>query len=714
MKKTRKTLFILFMVVSSILYIGGWIVFLTLSGGANLDVAKLPTTTENISVFDTSGDEISKNHRILKLEEMSHYLPEAFLAMEDKRFYSHKGIDMIRIGGAFIHDLKNGDFSQGGSTITCQLIKNTQLSSEKSFKRKFQEAMLAMELERIYDKKEILEMYLDVLYFGKNIYGVDAACRGIFRKSPIEINAAEAASLAATIANPAKYSPLYDLSANNARRAIVLEQMENQGYLSEEEAASAKTSDIVIKYHKFNNNYSKNLTNFILNEAKVILEEKGISVQAYDIYTYIDSDIQSSAESAYADISLPSDAIEKKILLSDNRTGGILAYAGKISPFSDPRQQGSTIKPFIYGAAIDKGILTTQTQYRDAPCNYNGYAPKNYKDIYYGWISAEKALSRSANSVAVRILSDTGIEVACKYIEKCGINLEEKDKNLSLALGGTTFGSTPDKLLTAYSTLANQGLQRKITFIDKITDKTGKLLYKNAKTAERTVSASSAYIVTEMMKSAVTDGTASHLSDLNLPIAAKTGTVARKSGNSDAWIAGFTSKHTFLVWCGSDDGEEMPSSVTGGNQPAQMAHSLLASLYKDSSPEDFQKPLSVRYVKINTDIKEDFHLLLPRSAFEIGRSESVPISANFTFDHLDQDDFYLKDLEITSEKKSLSVSFKRVPGVEYEVYTDHKKCKEKDGVFHSRCQGNSFVSVEIYCKSGNKTLFRKSKLVIPY
>ena len=216
------------------------------------------------------------------------------------------------------------------------------------------------------------------------------------------------------------------------------------------------------------------------------------------------------------------------------------------------------------------------------------------------------------------------------------------------------------------------------------------------------------------MKSAVTDGTASHLSDLNLPIAAKTGTVARKSGNSDAWIAGFTSKHTFLVWCGSDDGEEMPSSVTGGNQPAQMAHSLLASLYKDSSPEDFQKPLSVRYVKINTDIKEDFHLLLPRSAFEIGRSESVPISANFTFDHLDQDDFYLKDLEITSEKKSLSVSFKRVPGVEYEVYTDHKKCKEKDGVFHSRCQGNSFVSVEIYCKSGNKTLFRKSKLVIPY
>lgn len=714
MKKTRKIIFILFLILSSVLYITGWVVFLKLSDGATLDVSKLPINAENISVYDKNGDEISKNHRILKLEEMSHYIPEAFLSMEDKRFYRHNGIDVIRIGGALIEDIKSRDFTQGGSTITCQLIKNTQLTSEKSLKRKFQEAKLAMKLERKYDKKEILEMYFDVLYFGKNIYGVEGACRNIYGKSPMEINAAEAASLAATIANPSKYSPIYDLSANKARATVVLEQMKKDGYLTEEAAENMKNADIIIKYKEFDNNCTKKAVNFVLNEAKSILESRGILSPKYDVYTYIDPRIQSYAEHALEESSLPSDKIEKKFLLADNKTGGIVAYAGKNSPFTDARQQGSTIKPFLYGAAIEKGILTTETQYNDLPRSYNGYSPKNYKDIYYGWISAETALAKSVNSVAVRILSDTGIENACKYIANCGIDLDEKDKNLALALGGTTFGSTPVELLTAYMTLANQGLQREITFIDKITDKSGRVLYKNAKTAAQTVSASSAFIVTEMMKSAVNSGTAAHLSDLNIPIAAKTGTVALRDGNSDAWIVGFTSEHTFLAWCGSENGQEMPSSVTGGNQPAKMARTLLASLYKNQAPDDFTKPINVRYIKINTDIKENFHLLVPRSAFEIGRSESVPVSDNFTFDHLDQEDFYLEDLEISSERKELSVSFKRVLGIRYEVYADHKKCKEKDFVYQTKCKGNSFVTVEIYCKKGNQTLFRKSKLVIPY
>ena len=714
MKKTRKVFFILFLILSSTLYIAGWVIFLTFSDGATLDVSKLPVTAENISVYDKNADEISKNHRVLKLDEMSHYIPEAFLAMEDKRFYKHNGIDIIRIGGAFAEDIKTRNFSQGGSTITCQLIKNTQLSSEKSFKRKLQEAKLAMELEKKYDKKEILEMYLDVLYFGKSVYGVERACREIYGKSPMEINATEAASLAATIANPSKYSPLCDLSANKARSSIVLEQMKKQGYLTEEATETAKTVDIVIKYGESNNNYSKNIVNFALNEAGLILKSKGISIQTYNVYTYIDPQIQSYAESASETTSFPSALIEKKILLAENKTGGILAYFGKNSPFTEARQQGSTIKPFLYGAAIEKGILTTETQYYDSPRSYHGYSPKNYKDIYYGWISAETALSKSANSVAVRILSDAGLESACEYIENCGIKLDEKDKNLSLALGGTTYGSTPAELLTAYMTLANQGARREITFIEKITDKSGKVLYKNRKNATQTVSASSAYIVTEMMKSAVKNGTASHLSDLNLSLAAKTGTVARNGGNSDAWIAGFTSEHTFLAWCGSEKEEEMPSSVTGGNHPAKMAGILLSSLYKDRAPDDFTKPINVRYVKINTDIKENFHLLVPRSAFEIGRSESVPVSSKFTFDHLDQEDFYLENLEITSERKELSVSFKRVPGIQYEVYADHKKCREKDSIYQTRCKGNSFVTVEIYCKNGNKTLFRKSKLIIPY
>ena len=715
MKKSRKTAIIVLFFLSALLFAGGIAVFAYATEGAKLDESKLPAVNDGITVFDADGNEI-ESVDFVKIEDISPHIVHAFIAIEDKRFFKHNGIDLLRVGGAFIHDVKNKDFSQGGSTITCQLVKNTQLSNEKTLRRKAKEAKIALELEKKYTKEEILEMYLNILYFGKGVYGIKSACNLIFNKSPKEVSVAEAASLAATVANPSKYSPLLNKEENAGRKKIVLQLMREQGYLTKDTEAKAQTEEIIINKAENCNNTLKNVRNLLLLEAKTILKEKGRFDKNVKIYSYIIPSAQCAAESAIAQNLTQNTsyaAVNKRILLADNKTGGIIAYAGEGSPFTLPRQPGSTIKPLLYGAAIEKGKLTTQSQFLDEPTDFSGYSPKNYKEIYYGWVSAEQALGKSLNSVAVKIMQEVGIEQAYDYIERSGIKLTERDKTLSLALGGTTYGSTISELCTSYMTLANQGARKNVTFIAKIEDYNGKTIYQNKEKRALALSPSSAYIVTEMLKNAAKNGTAKQLSYLNFPIAAKTGTVAKGNGNSDAWVAGYTSKHTFVCWFGSTDGA-MDSSVTGGNQPTKTARYMLESVYKDDSPKDFIRPSTVSYAAISTDIKERFHLLVPQSTFELGRSERIPISEAFSFDAINKSDFYLANLDVFLSKNEISVRFDQVKGVTYDVFINDQPCDKKEGAYRARKTKSFFEKVEIVCKNDDIVLYKKRKFVTPY
>ena len=694
------------------MYVGIFSIYFSITKDANLDEAKLPKTYAKVKILDRNG-ELIENSRYVKLDELPSYVPNAFIAMEDKRFYRHKGVDAIRIIGAAVKDIKTGEYAEGGSTITCQLVKNTHLSNEKTLKRKIQEAKIALQLEKRYSKNEILEMYLNQLYFGKGIYGIGSAANTIFGKETKDLTLSETASLVATIASPARYSPLSDMEANNARRITVLSQMEALNYATKDEVRDAKQTNIIINYVRDYNNYVENLSKLILNEKYIRIGSSSASTARSPIIieTYLDKTLQSHA---YAIANKDEDGIEKNILIADNKTGGITTYVGKESPFTSPRQQGSTLKPFIYGAAVNEGRLTTKTQFFDGRKTFDTYSPENYNGIYYGWISAETALSKSSNAVAVEILNETGIDTCLTYMDKCGIRLDKNDRHLALALGGTTYGSTPAELATAYMTLADQGLSKELTFIKRITDTSGRVLYEHTIDKKRAVSASSTYIVTEMLKNTVKTGTASQLSYLSIPIAAKTGTVARGDGNSDAWTIGYTSEHTFLCWYGAKDGEIMPNHITGGNNPAKTMRNVLKHLYYDHSPNDFAKPSTVRYVSINSDIKDRFHAIVPASLFEVGKKEKVPVTENFSFDSIDKGDFYLKDLTFSTLGKELSVKFDRVPNVSYNVYADGLPCEESNGAFITYRKNNAFVKIDILCKHKDKMLFRKSKLIIPY
>ena len=711
--KVRKTVIVSLIVLSIGIYVVFFSVYFSNTKDASLDVEKLPTSNSQITVLDEYGKQINKNNYI-KLEDMAKYLPQAFIAIEDKRFYYHGGIDPIRIAGATVQNIKARRINQGGSTITCQLAKNTHLNCERTLKRKLQEAKIALQIEKRYSKSEILEMYMNVLYFGKGITGIGNACKYIFGKEPNEITIAEAASLAATIASPAKYSPVCNPTKNNQRKMLVLSCMRESGAITREEEIIAKESETVVNYSNFHNNSTNIVSNFILNEAADILGMTPTNLKSspFIVETYINSKIQSTTESI---LELSNEStIEKKILITDNKTGGIITFVGNTSPFSAPRQPGSTLKPFIYGAAIDKGNLTTQSQFYDSRKTFNGYSPDNYQSKYYGWMSAESALAKSSNNIAVEILYDTGIDPCCNYMQDCGIHLDAKDHNLALALGGTTYGSTASELCEAYMTLADQGIHKEVTFIKKISDSSGNILYRHKPNRSRAVSASSSYILTKMLENTVRNGTASQLSYLSIPLAAKTGTVAKNEGNSDAWIVGFTTSHTFLCWYGAKDRNSMPNTVTGGNHPAKSLRSALEKLYETEKPTEFTLPASVRYTDINSDIKDSFHLLVPASAFEVGKREKIPVTSHFAFDYVDKSRFYLGHLSFSTIGKELRIEFDHIPDVDYNVYADNTPCKKNEGVYISHRKTNAFVKIDIVCKYKDNTVFQMSKLIIPY
>ena len=707
MSKVRKTSIIVLFAASIFLHIAFWGGMWYITKDSYLDSTLLPNQSKMI-LYDCN-DQLIDQDNYARSAEISEQVKHAFIAVEDKRFYRHHGIDLKRVMGAFLSNIKSGSLREGGSTITCQLAKNTHLTNEKTLIRKIKEAKIALQIERAYSKEQILEMYLNAIYFGHGIYGIKNASMAYFNKTPDLINAREAATLAAIIANPSRYSPRDCFEENQHRATMILSLMNEQGLLSSNKLKSANHSKIIIYYDNFHNNCTEIYTISSLSEAQAILKTEAYT-QPLHVFTYLDPSIESAARRAIESYSTDS-TLSCEIMIADNQTHGISTHLSTGLGKNIKRQPGSLLKPFIYSTAIENNILIPSTPIYDQPMNFSGYTPKNYKNKTYGWIDAEYALTQSLNVPAVSLLQRIGIEKGFSDIEKSGIPLSNQDKNLALALGGTTDGSTVSEICGGYLTLASSGCYTKPTFIRKITDPKGNVLYRHTPTKTCVYSDETTYLTTTMLIKSAQTGTAKQLATLPFEIAAKTGTVAVKNGNSDAWCAGYTTEHTLVCRYSGTGHSPLPDSFTGGNIPTKTLRATLKGIYKGHKPQPFPRPIGIQSIAIDRTVKEELHKLIPYTAQSIGESQTILTTARYPLDSIDADMFFFRDLRTIPTENGCLILCKELENIDYKAYLNGKECPHTSEGFFAEQQFFPLAKLELVCSRAGKPIYKTTKII---
>ncbi len=553
----------------------------SVAASAKLDEGKLLNRNRGIKMVGQNGEDISGYGGYVEYDQLPQDLVNAFVAVEDKRFWDHHGVDYKRIVGATISNLKSRNLGQGASTITCQLVKNTHLDQSKTLSRKIKEAKLAKQVERKFSKKEIMEMYLNVIYFGSGLYGVNAASHGFFDKAPNELTLAECASIAATVVNPQRYSPKLNIDNNLTRRNMVLDLMQRQGMIDSTLCDQAKSQTLYLAQEP--NDPFYRYRSAALSEAVALTGIDAIHLigKGYTVYTYCDPKEQAKAHRLLSqDLLSPSldGSSPDCMVLNATSRGHVTAYESTfaLSPWSINRQPGSLIKPFIYAGAIERDLLLPMTPLLDQPTDFAGYTPSNYHDQYLGLISAETALAKSSNVGAVKVLSYVGIDNAISDLNKLGMATTPEDKHLALALGGMYQGVGFADIAGAYATLSNGGERVNATMIRKVTDSQGYVVYQNEGTTQQVFSPDTAYLVSSMLMTTIKEGTATKLGTLEGDYCAKTGTVKLGDGNSDAWCVAYDADKVTLSWIGDLSMEPTSAVATsGGGEPAILAREML-------------------------------------------------------------------------------------------------------------------------------------------
>jgi len=587
--------------------------------------------SETSFVYDENGLVIAELHgeqnRVpIDFDKIPRSLKDAFIAIEDQYFYTHKGINIRSILGALWADIAHREYHRGASTITQQLVKNAFLTQEKTLKRKAQEAWLAIQLERHYTKEDIFEFYLNQIYFGHSAYGVEAAAQTYFGKSVTELTLAESAMLAGITNNPSIYSPFINFDRAKQRQELVLNQMVSIGAITQEEAEKAKAEEIKLQpQQNIKADYkAPYFTDYVITEVvKELQKEYGLTEsEAFNkiyneglrIYTSLNMDLQETAEKALANPeNYPYSKEDANGILQpqaaavviDYKTGYIKAMVGgrehqqKLGfnrATQAYRQPGSAFKPIgVYVAALEMGY-TAASVIDDSPVTYKSgsggtWSPKNYSNDFKGLTTLRTAVNNSVNVVAVKLLERIGIDRGIEYAQKLGIkNLvltgPRNDKQLTMALGGLTKGVTPLELASAYATIANQGIHIEPRAILKVEDKNGRVLIEPKTEQWVAISKQTAYIMTDILRTVVTQGTATRLASLPFPVVGKTGTT---SDYKDAWFAGFSPNFVAVVWMGHDDPTPM-SSVSGGRQPAIIWKEIMTAAHKNLPKTAFSKP----------------------------------------------------------------------------------------------------------------------------
>lgn len=592
----------------------------------DFDVYRITGCDRTSIIYDGQSDVVTRLHGVqdrtwVSISELQPSTVYAFISAEDARFFEHEGVDVIRIAGAIVADIKAGSYVQGASTISQQLIKLSHLTSEKTISRKAEEAALAYEMERQYSKEDILEMYLNYVYFGGGYYGIEAAAEGYFGVRASDLTLDQSAMLAGILKSPSGYAPHINYAASINRRNNILRLMRDYGYITDDEKKQASARRPTILHDK-NEEYSGYYTDAVTKSAAALM---GITVDelirgGYSIYSAMDSDIQHYCEEMFKNGELfPAEDSEAAIVVLEPSTGMVVAmvggrsYTGGISfnrATDIRRQPGSVIKPVIaYAPAFEYLNYTAADMILDEETTFADYTPSNYGNKYYGWVTVREAVTKSLNVPAVKTLSAVGVYKAKDFAKRCGIEFDDKDDSLALALGGFTYGVSPLQIAGAYSCFASGGIYNTPTLIKKITDRNGLTVYEYRQDNRRVMSEANAYILTSMLKSVVTEGTGHRLNTLDIPIAGKTGTVGLANGNRDAWMAGYTPEYTAVVWQGYDSDRLglLPSSATGGTYPALMLYELFNHIYPDGRSGDFEKPESVKQYSIDAKTLKKQH-----------------------------------------------------------------------------------------------------------
>ena len=598
-----------------------FLVFLALiaafTGGCSFLTLPTPKVPVASKVYDINNKVIATLYRENRVEIQVEKIPQmtrnAFIAVEDTRFYKHFGLDPVRIIGSAWHNLRSGKLVEGGSTITQQTVKNLYLSREKTFGRKFREALLAIQMERKHSKDEILELYLNQIYFGHGAYGIEIASQTYFNKPASDLDLAESAMLAGLPKAPNTYSPFKDWEKARGRQKTVLERMTDAGFITRKEADEAFREKLVLK----SGTAKTETASYFISEVIQYLTDKYedgaemLYADGISVYTTLDLKMQKAAEASFNSVLQNQDGqLEGALVAIEPGIGHIRAMVGgrdfSRSKFNRAvqakRQPGSAFKPFLYTAAIDSGYTQGSTftcEYVEFPQD-NGklYTPSDYGSNPYHnrALTLKEALKISDNIIAVRLANEVTPQVMAEYARKMGMESGLRPY-LSLALG--TSEVTPLEITGAYSTLASGGIKSKPLFILKITDKKGRVIEENTPVTERVISDSTAYLVTDML-SAVFEpgGTAGSLSGIiSRPAAGKTGTT---QNYRDAWFVGYTPHLAASVYIGYDNPEKAVG-IPGGKIAGPIWARFMSEALENIPPVEFTVPPDIVTVNICTD-----------------------------------------------------------------------------------------------------------------
>lgn len=694
MKTALKRTFLWTLIIGAILVLMG-IGFLFLcyftSDRVKFNPAKLQEVTSKIEFYDNENipikEENSFNSKFVKISSLPNHVKDAFISIEDKEFYNHNGLNYKRMLGALIWDLKNGKMAQGASTISQQLIKNTHLSSQKTLNRKMNEIVLAKQLEKNFSKEEILEKYLNIIYFGDNCYGIESASNHYFSKPSKELNLQEGALLAGMISSPARYCPITKLENAKKRRDIVLKEMLEDGKITDEEYQKAKQSEVEINIQIDKNNKLNCYSEMALDEAMSILKipAKQISNGGYKIYTYLDKEKQSALEKTQNQIDFNEN---NHALISISATSGeVQAFCGESSYkiLKNKRQPGSAIKPIlVYAPAMNEGIINPLTQILDEELNISGYTPKNHDNKFHGYLSVKDAICSSYNIPAVKIMSYTTIDKSKKYAEKCGIEFSPNDDNYSIALGGMTYGTDLCSLTSAYTIFTNNGNYVKPKFVKYITDSKDKIVYVAEKNETPVIRDDTAYLMNSMLIEASKTGTSKRLKDLDFEIASKTGTVGKNSKNYDAWSVSYTTKDIVGVWVGNMDNSPI-GSIVGGNVPIEATKIYLSQIYSNEKPLPFNVPSSIEELEIDSKELIENHQIVKAASYLPERYRiSAPFSRFYPPKSKQQGILKLKPASLSGKivGNEAIFNFDAQDYLEYEIWSENKliaKFENKSG-----------------------------------
>ena len=588
-------------------------------------------------IAELSGDE---KRKIITLEDMADYLPKAYVAMEDERFYNHNGVDLKRTAGAILNTLL-GDSSYGGSTITQQLVKNITQDDERSgiagIMRKVREWAKAYQVERMISKDQILELYLNILYVGGegNLHGVELGAEYYFNKSAKDLTLAECAYMAGINSSPNRYNPFDETKDNTelikSQTKVALNKMNELGYINSQEEYNNAIAEVDagLNFQKgeiaTSSSYSYHTEALLDQVIDQFVQEKGWSKQFAENYVYssgltiystVDANVQAKMEEVMASDTYIISGREKDketgeklneqsqsaMVVIDYKTGNVVGCVGGLGEKIDSRglnratqsvrQTGSSMKPIaVIAPGLEEKVITASTVYDDSATDFGGgYRPENY-NRFTGLTNIRQFISTSQNIPAVKIMRELTPAKSIEYLNKMGlshINADE-DADLSLALGGTTNGATPLEMASAYATIANDGVYITPTFYTKVEDSSGNTVLTPNQEQTRVISEQNAYITKTIVEEPVkSGGTASYCAISGIDVAAKTGTTDE---NYDRWLCGFTPYYAAACWYGYDRNESI--SYSGGNPAGRIWDAVMTDIHKNLENASFERPSGI-------------------------------------------------------------------------------------------------------------------------